>query len=1294
MLNVFQHKIHCNFKLKTACDTQHNINKQEQQQQQRQQETMNSLGSLVGLQNSLSGTSTLPSRRAAATSRSSASPTCNSNSLMDYDDCVTKALQHETTATLQGCDDHQAALKLNDIPFVGRERDMAIIKESVDRFLRLNNSNSKGRRINNNGGDDDEDENDTLNESEKQQQQQQQQQQPQLSQEELPPKIISISGPAGSGKTALAGQVESLVTKDNNNNGCYFLRGKFDEFTGNDSKGGEAYSGLAMAMEEFAEQIVQRDLDWSIRRRIQEFLKGGESVLLDVFPGLNTVLSTREEEGNTDYYQTQQQANTATREESREHRSKRRIFFFQQIFSAVVSLFTYEDANLEPRQGEASDKKSNALERNACIVLVLDDIQWADQQSLDLISSLVRDPDLRSFLLITANRPAINEKNNLLDKQMKAWSSEKIRIQKHPLDNLCVSSIETLVASLLGFDDGSHNMTSITTKKSPRGETPTTSLARVVHQKTDGNPFFTVEFLRALVDQQLLIFSYISMNWKWDIDKIYSAGMAMAGRPLDLVIAKMKRLSQDQRLILLICSCLGGTIRPMLVRRVLQHLRDSSLGEENNDFSLSLALRNRTSDIPALETMEDFIRLGLMERNGKKFVFVHDLIRQAAMDFVSRDEVEWMRLRVGECILLRIQSQESSSRSAGTSEQYLFLGVDLCNGVSHLFDDTSSSNMLIKVDLALHNFRAGEKAMKDSLFLPALQYMKAGMKLLQSRHQIEEASSSTGLCAVPDKELLVKLLAGAAEASYCSGNYEDMKTYAEKLLREHDCEESAKIQVLYFKVLSAAAQELAHEALDIGYSALKRLGMATLPRYPKTYHVVVELLKTRKLLRHHTAESLQQIPLLLDEKRIAAMEFLSVMKASAAVSNQNFMICSFLKSVRWSVKYGLGKHSPGGFATYGMIINAMFQQEAEAIMYGDVALALANRMDLRTSFAETSTLTYALNRHWTTDMRTCHAPLVYAQKLALECGDIETVVLCLVFRQMILWCTAMEPLSLMGKSLQRYCALCRDFKNWSFLEMMTNFGLYLSRLVDEEDKMNYYSWLDDPTETTSCKSASTISTSVATRKPAGKVKDLSIEVLYDSLALQSHFLLGERREALDYAKRTYIVGTEMGLGTPYVTRTQFYRALVYLTHTNDKKKVSRKHLREASRALSLLEKWGASGRNSSVLHMVKLVKAEFARVRNEFSKAKELYASAIRDAESSGHIHDAAIGNERAAVFYLEYVDDGLQAAHHLEQSLLYFRKWGASAVVRYLLVCYGNSLSSAGTTAGIPSMQCLKSSS
>ena len=79
---------------------------------------------------------------------------------MDYDDCVTKALQHETTATLQGCDDHQAALKLNDIPFVGRERDMAIIKESVDRFLRLNNSNSKGRRINNNGGDDDEDERD------------------------------------------------------------------------------------------------------------------------------------------------------------------------------------------------------------------------------------------------------------------------------------------------------------------------------------------------------------------------------------------------------------------------------------------------------------------------------------------------------------------------------------------------------------------------------------------------------------------------------------------------------------------------------------------------------------------------------------------------------------------------------------------------------------------------------------------------------------------------------------------------------------------------------------------------------------------------------------------------------------------------------------------------------------------------------------------------------------------------------------------------------------------------------
>ena len=771
------------------------------------------------------------------------------------------------------------------------------------------------------------------------------------------------------------------------------------------------------------------------------------------------------------------------------------------------------------------------------------------------------------------------------------------------------------------------------------------------------------------------------MTWKWDLGKIYAAEIMTLENtgPQDLVVAKMKRLSQDQRLVLLVCSCLGGTIRPLLVRRVLEHLRDSSLGEDGNKKRfLSSALQNRSSDIPASETMEGFLRLGLMERHGKKFVFAHDLIRQGSMEFVTRDELEWMRLRVGECILCNIQSsQESSSR-----EQYLFLGVDLCNGASHFFDDSSENNKLTKADLARHNYRAGEKAMLDSLFFPALQYMKAGIKALSS-NQKEEAVNSTSLFAMPDKELLVKLLAGAAEASYCSGNYEFMNTCAEKILREHDCEESMKIQMLYFKFLSAAAQELAHEALDIGYTALQRLGMATLPRYPKTHHVIVELLKTRKLLRHHTADSLQRLPLLKDEKRIAAMEFLSVMKSSAAVSNQNFMICLFLKSVRWSVKYGLGKHSPGGFATYGMIINAMFQQEAEAILYCDIALALANRADLQTSFAETSMLAYGINRHWTADMRNSYAPLVYAQKLALEGGDIETVVLCLVFRQMILWCTAMEPLSLLGKTIERNCAMCRDFKNWSFLEMVSNFGHYLSRLVDDEDKRKYYSWLDDPMETSSSRG------SISSRNSSSiqKTKDPSIEILYDALALQSHFLLGERQEALDYAERTYTVGTEMGLGTAYVTRTQYYRALVYLTHTSSRKKVPRKNMREATRARLLLEKWAKSGRNSSV-HLLTLVKAEFARVRNQTDKAKELYASAIHEAETSGHIHDAAIGNERAAVFYLEYVDDAVQAALHLEQSLLYFRQWGATAVVRYLLMRHGKSMSTECTTSGFLTMQ------
>ncbi|CAB9524922.1 Protein tyrosine kinase [Seminavis robusta] len=1112
--------------------------------------------------------------------------------------------------------------------------------------------------------------------------------------------------------SSLASQLRTRVLES----GGYFLSGKFGDGTSttaasttasstgsaaggnssNSSGGGEAYSGLAMAMEDFAEQILERDWDKAIRNKLHEFLQGNETVLLDVFPALQTVLSSEEDSTTEETQQDnkaddQEQAIATTpnqageesdagykrSEESRDNRSKRRVFFFQQFFHAVLSASS---------SGHKQSKKP-------CIVLVLDDVQWIGKASLDLLSSLVRDPDLGSFLLITTNRPIPpDHPNQIIPQQMDAWRTERVRIHEYALENLCISSVDDIVTACLDLKQQQDEYNHLDCQDSI-----TFPLAQIIHQRTQGNPFFAVELLKALVDQQLLTFSYASMDWTWDIDKVYSLGMTMTDSPVDLLIAKVKRLPPNHQLILLISSCLGGTFKAPLIRKVLQSLNhpsaattsnhDNKVCESDTDDKSILSLMtnnsNSSKNVPVLETLETFVQSGLLERNGKCFYFVHDIIRQAAKEFVSPEHLEWMRLRVGETILRGIKLSSSSTTSQDArrvkNETNLFLGVDLCNSALRLLGENQretttsgievvvengnshdNSHHLELLDLARYNLCSGEKAMRESAFVQAVRYFKTGIQILQMAQQQPDHANNNDRTTIDD-ELRAGLLSGAAEASYCSGNYEDMNVFAEQLLDRSDCPEEVRLRMLFFKVQSAAAQEFAHEALDIGYAAVQLLGMATFPRYPTPFHVLTEIIKTKRALRNHTLETLKELPVVTDTRRIAAMEFLNAMKGPAGVSNQNFLIVTFLKSVRWAVKYGLGKHSPGGFAVYGTILNAMFGEADSAVMFGDLALALAERMGVQETTAETSTLTFGMLRHWTSDMRSCYPPLVYAQKLALECGDIETVTFCFVFGSIILWCTALISLPEMGRHLQRQCVMCRDFKHWSMLEILTNLGIHLRRLCRGKED-HAFVWLDDP-ETSSLKSGGS-----AEKKPKANVRDPTIELFYDCMALQSHVLLEECREALDCAKRTYAMGTELCIGQAYVPRTQFYRGVIHLSCAAKHSLTSWKHLYEAKRALSLLKKWAKNGENNhNSDHMISLLDAELARIRNRKTKAKQCYSNSIAQAQESGHIQDAALGHKCAAEFYLAVDKDKATAAYHAEQAVRCFRSWGASAVAAQL---------------------------
>jgi predicted ATPase len=47
-------------------------------------------------------------------------------------------------------------------------------------------------------------------------------------------------------------------------------------------------------------------------------------------------------------------------------------------------------------------------------------------------------------------------------------------------------------------------------------------LIELPHEKTQGNPFFAIQFLKELGDESLLVFSLREQSWQWDLDRIFA----------------------------------------------------------------------------------------------------------------------------------------------------------------------------------------------------------------------------------------------------------------------------------------------------------------------------------------------------------------------------------------------------------------------------------------------------------------------------------------------------------------------------------------------------------------------------------------------------------------------------------------------------------------------------------------------------------------------------------------------------------------------------------------------------
>ena len=86
---------------------------------------------------------------------------------------------------------------------------------------------------------------------------------------------------------------------------------------------------------------------------------------------------------------------------------------------------------------------------------------------------------------------------------------------------------------------------------------PAAALAKLIHVKTSGNPFFAIQFISTLAEEGLLSFGYGEGRWVWNLNRIHAKGYT--DNVVELMVGKLNRLPVDTQEALKRFACMGNS---------------------------------------------------------------------------------------------------------------------------------------------------------------------------------------------------------------------------------------------------------------------------------------------------------------------------------------------------------------------------------------------------------------------------------------------------------------------------------------------------------------------------------------------------------------------------------------------------------------------------------------------------------------------------------------------------------------------------------------------------------------
>ena len=501
------------------------------------------------------------------------------------------------------------------------------------------------------------------------------------------------------------------------------------------------------------------------------------------------------------------------------------------------------------------------------VVLFLDDLQWADTGTLRFLVMLCSDAQARAGLLLIGayrdNEITRAHPLNAILEALRALPLQQADIVMRPLQLTDINEM---------LEDAT-----------AQADTVIAPLAKLIHAKTAGNPFFVHTFLKYLWDKHLLVYNAQEQTWTWDQQAIEVS--AVSDNVVALVTEGLRRLAPKELDMLGMAACLGSQFSLQTLAQV------TSLPATQVATLLDPAI---TAGV--VMPLSGNYRYATDTQVNTTYKFVHDRVHQAAYGALSPEKAQRMRYTISQRLL-----EQCDMSQPGT---WVFTVIDHLNHSASLVEDPEEKLRLVHLNLV-----AADESRKAIAYNVAIDYLENARALMPADGWETQY------------ERMRQINLDLAANRFLSGDLERATVGLDDVLqRSRTPAERAAVQ--HRRMLALTALGRFKDAVQVGTEALRLLDH-DIDAKPSMFGLGIAVIKMRLALLGKDKTQLAKMPLCEDPHMLQCYTILTDMIMAAYFYHHIFFAQVCMHLAYLTVRHGLSVHSAFAFIVYVVVLDRL-----------------------------------------------------------------------------------------------------------------------------------------------------------------------------------------------------------------------------------------------------------------------------------------------------------------------------------------------------------------------------------